>query len=186
MTSYSVHFFVARSEFPLQDITVKQYSIGSFGGVLFTWLGMITFYFLQRNFIKNRKKTRIIISGIYFGQLMVGLILLLFFILDGFSPIQENTFAENFFSLPQNSLFIFTILLTIILVILFLRQLHLKIRMKELLLFGGYLFAIVIFVVIIGVIVEQIFRKGHPTIKIGDVKLYNEPLPQRNNYDESK
>jgi hypothetical protein len=91
---------ISGDEYPLIDITVKQYSIGSFGGILFTWLGMIIFYLLQRYFMHNRKKGRLIVSSVFVGQIMLGLIFFVLFILSGFSAIQENTFAESYFHIP--------------------------------------------------------------------------------------
>ena len=63
-------------------------------------------------------------------------------------------------------------------------SLNLKIRIKDLLFFFGYLFTGIVFLMIIGGIDQQFFRKGYPTIKVGDVMLYNEPIPQWKNYYE--
>jgi len=173
-------------EFPLIDITVRQYSIGSFGGILFTWLGMIIFFLLQLYFLKNGKKGKLIISSIFFGQIMLGLIFLILFILSGFSTIQENTFAESFFHLPQNSFFILTVLLTLFFFFLYIKQLNLTMRNKDFLFFLGYLFTGIVSLMLIGGIDQQFFRKGYPTIKIGNVMLYNEPLPNININDSNK
>lgn len=63
-------------------------------------------------------------------------------------------------------------------------SLNLKIRIKDLLFFFGYLFTGIVFLMIIRGIDQQFFRRGYLTIKIGDVMLYNESILQLKNYYE--
>lgn len=163
-------------EFPLCDISVNQYAFGSFGGILFTWLAMVLFFSLQNYFNRKNKKGETIIQALFLGQIMIGFIYMLQLILKGDEG--ELLFVENSFHLPSNSLALFTFILALTLLILFLMNLRIKIRFQEIVFFFLLFLLSIISVAIIGELDRGFFWRKFPSIKIGDVKIYNEPLPR--------
>ena len=162
-------------EFPLRDITVREYALGSFGGIFFSWLALLFFFVLQDWLLRKNKKGKEKFSFLFLGQNMIGFISLLQFFLKGDSP-GEFRFAETQIGLPKHSLLWLTVLLSLILLILFLSRLRIRIRLKEISFFFSIFVLSLLCVGLIEELDKNLFWHKFPTIKIGDVKVYNAPL----------
>lgn len=163
-------------EFPLHDISVNQYALGSFGGIFFSWLAMVLFFLLQNYFTSKNKKGITIVRGLFIGQIMIGFIYMLQLVVKGDEG--ELFFAEYLLHLPSNSLSCFTFLLGLTLLFIFLRKLRIKIRFQEITFFFLLFLLSIISISMIGELDKSLFWHKFPAIKIGDVKMYNEPLPR--------
>lgn len=161
-------------EFPLRDISTNQYALGSFGGILFSWLAIILLFSLQNFLTKKNKKGETVFQALFMGQVMIGLIYMLEFVLKGDSP-GELLSAEKLIHLPRNSLTWFTFVLALMFLFVFLKKSRIRIGLKQVMFFLLLFLLSVICVIILGELDKKLWQK-FPIVKIGDAMIYNEPL----------
>ncbi len=162
-------------EYPMHDITVTQYAIGSWGGILLNWIFITVLFFLAFYFNKRQKGTASFITrGFFYGQSILLLIYGIFLIKG--EDKTEFVFAQNLLHMPLYSIVIITLIMTGIFVYLFVSGHHIKITVPKAVL----TVCTIVFLIIFTALLEEYDAKTnwhkYPTVKIGDMMLYNEPV----------
>jgi hypothetical protein len=160
-------------EYPLQDISVEQYAIGSWGGIVFNWIFLALLYFLTIRFIKKEMHLPVYFSRAFFyGQSLV-LFLYAIFLFKGVDKA-EFVYAQSLFNLPDFSIIIFTLAFTIVMFYLFIKKQKYQLTLRK----AGLAFLVIVFSIFFLVILEDYDMKTnwhkYPTIKIGNDMIYND------------
>jgi len=159
-------------EFPLRDISVQEYAIGSLGGILANIFFLFVLFFLDQLLHPVYKKIKFVIAALFIGEginLFLGSVLVLL----RNKPMVELSYTEEWLGLPRHSLYWGALVLTILLTMLYIGRKRIRIRYKELV----YFFSLIIMFMLIIVITQHFdrtyFWSKYPTIKIGDEIIYN-------------
>jgi hypothetical protein len=102
---------------------------------------------------------------------------MLLFILKG-EENGELSFAEDLLHIPSNSLVWVTFFIGVLLFVRFLGILRIKIRFQEIIYFLVVFLLSIISLSVVGEMDKKTFWNKFPSIKIGDVKIYNEIRPK--------
>ena len=159
-------------EFPLRDISVQEYAIGSVGGILANIFFLFALFFLGLFLHPTYKKIKFIIAALFLGE-GINLVLGSVLVLLRNKPMVELSYTEEWLGLPRHAFYWGALVLTIILTILYIRRNRINIRFKEL---GYFISLIIMFMLIIGITQsfdKTYFWSKYPTIKIGDKIIYN-------------
>jgi hypothetical protein len=160
-------------EFPLQDISVQQYAVGSWGGILFNWIFLMLLYVLTISFLKRGNQQALFISrALFCGQAIV-LFMYVIILIKGVDK-NEFVFAQSLFDLPEFSITGFSLIYTFVLFFLFIKKLKIKLTIRNV----GFAFLVLLVSFFFLVILEEYDSKTnwhkYPTIKIGGEMIYNE------------
>lgn len=157
-------------EFPLIDITHKQYGIGSAGGPLVNILLIAGAYGL----IRNQKKKSIKWS-IYSAIIVSNSFYLIFRSLLGIAKndggeieSSMNLFGLNFYFAAG-----FFLILSFVMLVLWVRKFKIKTSIGN---FGYYILLFILYlslILVMEAIDTKYFWKNYPTITIGDDKIHN-------------
>ncbi|MFC1539036.1 hypothetical protein ACFL6H_06415 [Candidatus Latescibacterota bacterium] len=158
-------------EYPLVDITVRQYGIGSAGGPLANIISIILSFILVLRYKKKTLSWSILSSFILANAFYFIMRSLLAFLHGEGGEIE---YAANLIGLNYLHAVVLFFSITIIILTLWIRKFEIRISIRN----GGYflLLFIVYFstIVIAQTIDRSLFWHRFPTIRIGDEQLYNE------------
>lgn len=162
-------------EYPLLDISVQQYSIGSWGGIIFNWILLASMYSLTSLFLKKKMHLPAYLArSIFYGNSLV-LIIYAIFLLKG-ADKTEFVYAQNLLNLPGFSIIIISLIYTVLMQYMFLRKHKIRITPAK----AGFALIVLLASLILLAILESYDAKTnwhkYPTIKIGTERLYNEKL----------
>lgn len=160
-------------EFPLRDISINQYVFGSTGGIIFTWGSMIFFFLWQNHLRRQNLQAKPVVAALFLGQINIGLVYTLLSLLKGESP-GELRAIEKALTLPSNTIIFLTLGLTLLLLVLFLRNFGRTIKLNDLLFFLFLLFLSLFFLGVVSELDKSFWRK-FPSVKVGEQMVYNEP-----------
>ena len=160
-------------EFPLRDISINQYVFGSAGGIIFTWASMIFFFLWQNHWRRQNLQAKAAVVALFLGQINIGFVYALLSLLKGESP-GELRAVEKALSLPPNTFIFVTLGLTLLLLVLFLRNFGRTIKLNDILFFLFLLFLSLVFLGVVSELDKSFWRK-FPSVRIGEQMVYNEP-----------
>lgn len=158
-------------EYPLVDITARQYAIGAAGGPLANIVLIILAYLLS---LKHKKKTVMwnILSAVIIANAFYFILRSLLAVLKGDGGEIEN--AANLFGL--NYLYVVALfgILTVTVLLLWLRKFEIRKSLRN----AGY-FSLLFIIYLITLSAVQAFDRSvfwpkFPTIRIDDGRLYND------------
>ncbi|MBU8891581.1 MAG: hypothetical protein KOO66_02295 [Bacteroidales bacterium] len=160
-------------EFPLQDLSVTQYAIGSWGGIVFNWLLLVLLYFITIWFYKRGKHSIVyFLKALFYGNSIVQIMYALF-IIKG-TDKTEFIYAQNLLNLPSFSIIIFTLVFTILMLYLFIKKMKIVVKLVHV----GFAFLVLILSIFLVSIVENYDSKTnwhkYPAVKVGNEMIYNE------------
>lgn len=160
-------------EYPLQDISVEQYAIGSWGGIVFNWIFLALLYFLTLWFTKKEMHLPVYFSRAFFYGQSIVLFLYAIFLFKGVDKT-EFVYAQNLFNLPNFSIIIFTLAFTIVMFYLFIKKQKYKLTLGK----AGLTFLVIVICLFFLVFLEDYDTKTnwhkYPAIKIGNDMIYND------------
>ena len=160
-------------EYPLQNISVEQYAIGSWGGIIFNWILLALLYFLTLWFLKKKKRLAVYLLRAFFYGNSIVLFMYVIFLFKG-ADKTEFVYAQNLFNLPSFSITIFTLAYAIVMLYLFIKKQKLKLTLGK----TGFAFLVLVISFFFLAILEDYDAKTnwhkYPTIKIGNDRFYND------------
>ena len=164
--------FSLTKEYPLQDITVQNYRIGSLGGPVTNIIQVIIALILLRRYRGNR-----MLSMVFTSFLLVNIYYFLFRSLiavlkhDG----GELEDAANLFGLNYWMFIVLFLSVTVIIMYMWIKWDPIKLNFKKIFSFIGLFIAFIVIVVMLETVDKKFFWSKFPKIKIDDGRVYHDP-----------
>lgn len=159
-------------EYPLQNLSVEQFAIGSWGGIIFNWILLVLLYLLTLWFLKKEMHLSSYFSRAFFYGDSILLFMYAIFFFKGADKM-EFVYAQNLFNLPNFSIIIFTLVFTIVLFYFFIKKQKYNLTLGK----AGLAFLVLVISFFFLVILEDYDAKTnwnkYPAIKIGNNTVNN-------------
>lgn len=157
-------------EFPLIDITAKQYGIGSAGGPLINIVLIVGAYYFVRKYVKKSKKW-----GVFSAVIIANSFYLIFRAILGIAKNDggEIESSMNLIGLNFYAAAILFLVLAAVILALWIRKFDIKIS------FGNASYFLLLFISYLAIIMvmesidSKYFWEKYPTIVIEDVRIHN-------------
>ena len=160
-------------EFPLRDLSVREYAVGSWGGIVFNWMWLIILCAIIRiSASGDGRLKKLILNSLFWGQSIVLLLYVLLFFKG--EDKTEFFYAQSLFHLPKYSIIIFSLILTTATVVLVMRWNRQKLSISAIVTALATGIVSVVFLSLLETYDAKTNWHKHPTISVGDEMLYNE------------
>ena len=159
-------------EYPLQNITVQNYRIGSLGGPVTNIIQVFTALILLRRF-----KEHLILNMVFTSFLLANIFYFLFRSLIAILKKDggELEDAANLFGLNYWMLVIIFITVTIIIMYIWIKRDSIKLNLKNIFRFIGLFITFVVIIIMLETIDKKFFWAKFPKIEIDDGRVYHDP-----------
>jgi len=164
--------FSLTKEYPLQDITVQNYRIGSLGGPVTNFIQIIVVLILIRRYRRNRKINMVLVSFL--------LVNIYYFIFRSLIAILKRDGGEledaaNLFGLNYWMFIIAFLTVTVVVLYILIKWDSFRINISNILRFIGLFIAFVVIVVMLETVDKKLFWAKYPKIEIEDGRIYHDP-----------
>ena len=164
--------FSLTKEYPLQDITVQNYRIGSLGGPVTNFIQIIVVLILIRRYRRNRKMNMVLVSFL--------LVNIYYFIFRSLIAILKRDGGEledaaNLFGLNYWMFIIAFLTVTVVVLYILIKWDSFRINISNILRFIGLFIAFVVIVVMLETVDKKLFWAKYPKIEIEDGRIYHDP-----------
>jgi len=164
--------FSLTKEYPLQDITVQNYRIGSLGGPVTNFIQIIIVLILYRRYRRNRKLNMVLVSFL--------LVNIYYFIFRSLIAILKRDGGEledaaNLFGLNYWMFIIAFLTVTVVVLYILIKWDSFRINITNILRFIGLFIAFVVIVVMLETVDKKLFWSKFPKIEIDDGRIYHDP-----------
>jgi hypothetical protein len=159
-------------EYPLQDITVQNYRIGSLGGPVTNFIQIIIVLILIRKYHSNRILNMVLVSFL--------LVNIYYFIFRSLIAILKRDGGEledaaNLFGLNYWMFIVLFLTVTVIIMYIWIKWDSIRINFTNVFRFIGLLIAFVVIVVMLETVDKKLFWAKFPKIEIDDGRVYHDP-----------
>jgi len=160
-------------EFPLRDLSVREYAVGSWGGIIFNWIWLIVLCAMIRISASGAGRLKKLIpNSLFWGQCIV--LLLYALLLFKGQDKTEFIYAQGLFHLPKYSIVIFNLILTAAAIIFVMRWNRQKLKISTIVIALATGIVSVVFLSLLETYDAETNWRKYPTISVGDDMLYNE------------